>query len=58
MKQLHNRVNIVPVIAKADCLTKDELKKFKAQVLFSFMLFFFICILLVLILDQQRYRCE
>lgn len=32
MKQLHTRVNIVPVIAKADCLTKDELKKFKAQV--------------------------
>ncbi|KHJ88686.1 cell division protein, partial [Oesophagostomum dentatum] len=31
MKQLHTRVNIVPVIAKADCLTKDELKKFKAQ---------------------------
>nr|CDJ98256.1 Cell division GTP binding protein domain containing protein [Haemonchus contortus] len=32
MKQLHTRVNIVPVIAKADCLTKDELRKFKAQV--------------------------
>ncbi|EYB92833.1 hypothetical protein Y032_0189g1178 [Ancylostoma ceylanicum] len=32
MKQLHSRVNIVPVIAKADCLTKDELKKFKAQI--------------------------
>ncbi|KAK6030900.1 cell division protein [Ostertagia ostertagi] len=32
MKQLHTRVNIVPVIAKADCLTKDELKRFKAQI--------------------------
>ncbi|KAJ1373562.1 hypothetical protein KIN20_035999 [Parelaphostrongylus tenuis] len=32
MKQLHTRVNIVPVIAKADCLTRDELKKFKAQI--------------------------
>ncbi|KAK6726514.1 hypothetical protein RB195_004689 [Necator americanus] len=32
MKQLHSRVNIVPVIAKADCLTREELKKFKAQI--------------------------
>uniref|UniRef100_A0A1I7XCX2 Septin-type G domain-containing protein n=1 Tax=Heterorhabditis bacteriophora TaxID=37862 RepID=A0A1I7XCX2_HETBA len=32
MKQLHGRVNIVPVIAKADCLTRDELRRFKTQV--------------------------
>ena len=33
MKKLHDRVNIVPVLAKADSLTKTELKTFKAQVI-------------------------
>eukprot|EP00080_Pristionchus_pacificus_P006361 PDM66381.1 unc-59 [Pristionchus pacificus] len=32
MKRLHEHVNIIPVIAKADCLTKDELVRFKAQI--------------------------
>ncbi|CAI2293862.1 unnamed protein product [Caenorhabditis sp. 36 PRJEB53466] len=32
MKHLHGRVNIVPVIAKADCLTRDELCRFKQQI--------------------------
>uniref|UniRef100_A0A8R1DRZ0 Septin n=1 Tax=Caenorhabditis japonica TaxID=281687 RepID=A0A8R1DRZ0_CAEJA len=32
MKHLHGRVNIVPVIAKADCLTRDELRRFKKQI--------------------------
>lgn len=33
MKQLHNKVNIVPVIAKADVLTKKEMLKLKARVM-------------------------
>lgn len=33
MKQLHNKVNIVPVIAKADVLTKKEVQKLKARVM-------------------------
>lgn len=33
MKQLHNKVNIVPVIAKADVLTKREMQKLKNRVL-------------------------
>ncbi|XP_057291275.1 septin-7-like isoform X3 [Hydractinia symbiolongicarpus] len=33
MKKLHNKVNIVPVIAKADTLTADECYKFKQQIL-------------------------
>lgn len=33
MKRLHEHVNIIPVIAKADCLTKEELTRFKAQIL-------------------------
>ncbi|XP_064097757.1 septin-2B-like isoform X2 [Macrobrachium nipponense] len=33
MKQLHNKVNIVPVIAKADTLTKQEVQKLKRKVL-------------------------
>jgi uncharacterized protein YnzC (UPF0291/DUF896 family) len=32
MKELHNKVNIVPVIAKADSLTKYELKRLKRKV--------------------------
>ncbi|CAO4362458.1 unnamed protein product [Caenorhabditis nigoni] len=32
MKNLHGRVNIVPVIAKADCLTREELRRFKQQI--------------------------
>jgi len=33
MKKLHNKVNIIPVIAKADTLTSDECAKFKQQIL-------------------------
>jgi septin family protein len=31
MKQLHDKVNIIPVIAKADTLTEEEIAHFKAQ---------------------------
>lgn len=33
MKRLHHRVNIIPVIAKADTLTEDEMKGFKSRVM-------------------------
>jgi len=33
MKKVHNKVNIIPVIAKADTLTSDECAKFKQQIL-------------------------
>jgi septin 2 len=33
MKQLHNKVNIVPVIAKADVLTKKEVADLKTRVM-------------------------
>ncbi|XP_067052001.1 septin-7-like isoform X3 [Acropora muricata] len=33
MKRLHNKVNIVPVIAKADTLTQEECSKFKKKIL-------------------------
>lgn len=32
MKELHNLVNIIPVIAKADTLTPSEVKKLKTKV--------------------------
>lgn len=32
MKRLHDRVNVIPIIAKADTLTGDELARFKKQV--------------------------
>jgi len=33
MRRLCNKVNIIPVIAKSDCLTKDELAEFKKKIL-------------------------
>lgn len=32
MKALHEKVNIIPLIAKADCLTPSEIKKLKDRV--------------------------
>lgn len=33
MRRLHTRVNLIPVIAKADTLTDDEVVQFKARIL-------------------------
>jgi septin 7 len=33
MRRLHDRVNIIPVIAKADTLTSDELRLFKKSII-------------------------
>ena len=33
MRKLHKKVNLVPVIAKADSLTSSELQRLKARVL-------------------------
>ncbi|RWS07465.1 Septin-2-like protein [Dinothrombium tinctorium] len=33
MKQLDSKVNLVPVIAKADIITKNELSKFRSQIM-------------------------
>lgn len=33
MKKLHNKVNVVPVIAKSDVLTKKEIQKLKKRVI-------------------------
>ena len=32
MRRLHTRVNLIPVIAKADTLTDEEIANFKARV--------------------------
>lgn len=32
MKRLGTRVNLIPVIAKADTLTRDDLLRFKSRV--------------------------
>jgi septin 7 len=34
MRQLHDKVNLIPVIAKADTLTEEEVVGFKARVCF------------------------
>lgn len=36
MKHLGSRVNLIPVIAKADTLTPNDLAKFKRNVMYSF----------------------
>lgn len=33
MKQLSDKVSIVPVIAKSDCLSKEEVSKLKKKIL-------------------------
>lgn len=33
MKHLHTRVNLIPVIAKADTLTDEEIKQFKQLII-------------------------
>lgn len=33
MRRLHKRVNLIPVIAKADTMTDDEISSFKARIL-------------------------
>lgn len=32
MKQLHEKVNLIPIIARSDCLSVEELKQFKAAI--------------------------
>ena len=32
MSRLHHRVNLIPVIAKSDILSDEEIKQFKARV--------------------------
>lgn len=38
MKRLGTRVNLIPVIAKADTMTPKDLDKFKQRVCFTFLL--------------------
>lgn len=33
MRELSKKVNVIPVIAKADTTSKDELKRFKTKIL-------------------------
>ena len=37
MRQLHTRVNLIPIIAKADTLTDEEIAEFKARVCLLFL---------------------
>ena len=45
MRMLHTKVNIVPVIAKADCLTKFEMQRLKRKVReWSTLFFIHVCV--------------
>lgn len=51
MKKLDTKVNIIPIIAKADTISKTELQKFKVRMAFSLKLFSFtLCIFVTTIL--------
>lgn len=39
MKRLHDKVNVIPILAKADTMTPDECTHFKKQVHTPFMFF-------------------
>lgn len=39
MQRLHDKVNIIPVIAKADTMTPDECAQFKKQVCITIIIF-------------------
>lgn len=51
MKQLHDKVNIVPVIGKADTLTPTELQSMKRRVIISNNYYYFQCYVLTIILS-------
>ena len=36
MRRLHSKVNLIPVIAKADTMTDEEIANFKARVRFPY----------------------
>lgn len=38
MKKLDTKVNVIPIIAKADTISKSELQKFKVKLSFFFIL--------------------
>lgn len=40
MRRLHTKVNLIPVIAKADTMTDEEINAFKSRVSFMFKVFF------------------
>lgn len=49
MKQLDTKVNIIPIIAKADTISKSELQKFKVQYNISVLLLqIYVCFLFLL----------
>lgn len=48
MKAIHSKVNIVPVIAKADTLTLKERDRLKRRVGLTFLLLIFIFLKLIL----------
>lgn len=57
MQRLCDKVNIIPVIAKADTMTPEEIQLFKKQVIFT--LLFWLCIIVtnniaLLRLDFER----
>jgi len=48
MKNLDTKVNIIPIIAKADTISKTELQKFKVCKHFLLKLFFYLLYVFVL----------
>ena len=43
MKKLHTKVNLIPVVAKADTVSDDEIENFKKRVCSCFVMQMFVC---------------
>ena len=56
MRRLHDKVNIVPVIAKADTLTPKEIKKLKERVRLKYR--YFIFKIYVKVVNKGNYACK
>ena len=59
---LHEKVNIVPVIGKADSLTKNEIAKLKKRVFFfvifaAFMCFIVLCMFIIWVGGVYDWSC-
>lgn len=55
MRRLHTKVNLIPVIAKADTLTDEEVALFKQRVCYILRGYFYLSCILTFLLDPCRY---
>lgn len=55
MKRLHEKVNVIPLIAKADTMTPEECQQFKKQVTFDLWSDFYMTSILMIVFVYMTY---